>query len=525
VAVNPDGIAWPLCGRILDALPGGAVDAQAGCPASRFGPGFTDQPIAYTFGPRLRQAGGTEYDFHRAIDLAVDCGTPVYAVATAEVHDVRLGTATADPRVTLRHELSTAASTCEGGCYHTVYLHLAEIVVSEGDTVAPGQLLGYSGYSDVGALTDGLQPLYTSAVWDPTPTEVASNACALRPAGVFQHLHFELREAPFDDDSSNWLHDAVHPLSALPYDNDPADNGITLAIEAVDISVPAEPAVDVSVVMDEQSPLDFAKVWVEVVDTTTGAAIVQPGESVAATHALHDYYVDPPWLDLEQVNLSYTHKDSGAFPWSCSPGDGCFHDTCPHAGDHGATYDAEVHLVDGAIGLALDFNGVAIAPAAFNDGSDYRLDLSFHALAGSASGELCVTAQAEDVHGVQTSSAVRFAGGGVGLCVSPALHPGERLTLTAMGASPGEVVYFVFGPAPGAGPCPGPLGGLCLDVLSPSLLGSATADADGRATLERTIPAAVPNATPAHFQAAITRGPAGVDSVSSNRWTGTITLP
>jgi hypothetical protein len=52
-------------------------------------------------------------------------------------------------------------------------------------------------------------------------------------------------------------------------------------------------------------------------------------------------------------------------------------------------------------------------------------------------------------------------------------------TLTATGAVPGDEVVFVLGDALGAGPCPSVLGGLCLGVTAPAVVGRAIADTDG----------------------------------------------
>ena len=72
--------------------------------------------------------------------------------------------------------------------------------------------------------------------------------------------------------------------------------------------------------------------------------------------------------------------------------------------------------------------------------------------------------------------------------------PGGLATLTVDGATPGELVYFAGNVAGfGAGPCPGVLGGLCMDLAPPvKLLGSATASPDGVATLYWRVPPSLP---------------------------------
>jgi len=94
---------------------------------------------------------------------------------------------------------------------------------------------------------------------------------------------------------------------------------------------------------------------------------------------------------------------------------------------------------------------------------------------------------------------------------------GEPVTITVTGAASGETVRFGGSTGGvGAGPCPEPLGGLCFDILGPVLnLGAVTADANGTAVLNATVPPTAPFDN-AWLQAVIERGPGGVDSVSSN---------
>jgi len=98
-----------------------------------------------------------------------------------------------------------------------------------------------------------------------------------------------------------------------------------------------------------------------------------------------------------------------------------------------------------------------------------------------------------------------------------ALIRGTPATFTATGARPNEVVYFVYslaGVAPGS-VCPGPLGGMCLDLVAPaSLIGSQTANAAGTAELTMTVPINAPAVT-VWTQATIVRGTGGADSVKT----------
>lgn len=86
--------------------------------------------------------------------------------------------------------------------------------------------------------------------------------------------------------------------------------------------------------------------------------------------------------------------------------------------------------------------------------------------------------------------AVEAAGGGFGAVVA-----GAEVTLVATNATPGDLVRFGVSNQVGSGPCPSVLAGYCLDLLQPTLLGQATADATGRAELTRTLPDTVPAST------------------------------
>ncbi len=93
---------------------------------------------------------------------------------------------------------------------------------------------------------------------------------------------------------------------------------------------------------------------------------------------------------------------------------------------------------------------------------------------------------------------------------------GQTATLTTTGAESGESVSFaVSGTGVGMGPCPPLLGGLCLDLLSPRLVGSAVANLDGMAQLTFNVPGGLAIDT-AWFQSVIVRGPGGADSVKTN---------
>jgi hypothetical protein len=103
------------------------------------------------------------------------------------------------------------------------------------------------------------------------------------------------------------------------------------------------------------------------------------------------------------------------------------------------------------------------------------------------------------------------------------LTRGRSAQFRVTGAEADEVVSFLFSPAGvGAGPCSPQLGGLCVDLINPSVFGEATADASGTATLTRTIPADIPAGRAIAIQAVIERGLGGAHSVKTNALTATV---
>jgi len=91
---------------------------------------------------------------------------------------------------------------------------------------------------------------------------------------------------------------------------------------------------------------------------------------------------------------------------------------------------------------------------------------------------------------------------------------GEESTLTVTGLLEGEqVTYIASRVGPGSGPCRDEFGGLCLDLLSPTIIGSATADANGVATHTITVPLNAPDE--AFTQAVVRRGEGGFASLKT----------
>jgi murein DD-endopeptidase MepM/ murein hydrolase activator NlpD len=82
---------------------------------------------------------GTYYPhFHTGIDIANGCGTPVYSVGD--------GTVVASGRPLWPWDSSYGVYIDHGGGYLTVYWHLqARVIVSRGQEVKLGQLVGYEG--------------------------------------------------------------------------------------------------------------------------------------------------------------------------------------------------------------------------------------------------------------------------------------------------------------------------------------------------------------------------------------------
>ena len=81
--------------------------------------------------------------------------------------------------------------------------------------------------------------------------------------------------------------------------------------------------------------------------------------------------------------------------------------------------------------------------------------------------------------------------------------PGGSTTLDVSGAPPGSSVKFFRGNGLGPGPCPPPLGGLCMDITGSVSFGSATANPMGMAVRTFTVPATVPTGLTVTAQAVV----------------------
>jgi hypothetical protein len=104
---------------------------------------------------------------------------------------------------------------------------------------------------------------------------------------------------------------------------------------------------------------------------------------------------------------------------------------------------------------------------------------------------------------------------GISLAVTPLVAESSS-TLSVAGLEPFETVE-VWGSmdGKGLGPCLGTHGGLCLDVLAPSLHAEDTADARGNVAIELTLPPGVAAGASVWFQAMVRRGDTGTDWLKS----------
>jgi len=82
--------------------------------------------------------------------------------------------------------------------------------------------------------------------------------------------------------------------------------------------------------------------------------------------------------------------------------------------------------------------------------------------------------------------------------------PGDLVTMEVSGASPGDTVTFLRGTAGTS--CPAPLGGLCLGIADPKILGHAVVDATGEAIDLFELPLSVPVELDLQLQAVVNLG-------------------
>ncbi len=125
-----------------------------------------------------------------------------------------------------------------------------------------------------------------------------------------------------------------------------------------------------------------------------------------------------------------------------------------------------------------------------------------------------------------TLSAPAFAAPSLTVTLPEDLVIGQPVVVTFSGTvGEGEPVYLAVSKlAPGSGPCPDALGGRCLGIRTPTLLGF-TDYTGAPTTFTVTLPPAVAPGTSLSFQAAVVRGLKGRRSVLSAVVTGVVQLP
>ena len=356
--------AWPLCGRIEENPPTGWQKGDD-CPSNRWGSDdHSDYPLSSSFGPRQLVSGNYRYDFHRGIDIATPISTSVFAIADGVVRKAGNVTGYSDPMVQLRH-YRPGYSGCKSGdgCYHSLYLHLSDWVVSQGQSVSKGDLIGYTGASHSG----------------------------------FAHLHFELRNAVAADPYSSWQRDAIHPLSVLPY-TDSITNTIAITINEVSQVGTKIKVTSTFTIPMEALDLKRVQAYVYKVEADNSLTLV---EQAGDTANANGYNVHPSWFDVEDWNRQYTHKNSSKFPWSSF-------NTCPYASDHPSSYDPNVHMdqQDPNNYKVGSFNGVKMAPEHYNANSEAAVvSYTFNELTSTVSlNDTCLVVKAKDVKDMEVSA-------------------------------------------------------------------------------------------------------------------------
>jgi murein DD-endopeptidase MepM/ murein hydrolase activator NlpD len=322
-----NNMVWPLCGRLNADVTGDDI-----CSTNRVGGIFTDWPFAYGFGPRIVPADKNRFDFHRGLDIATPEGTPIYAVTDGIVKISGKHKNFKDNVILIRHNRPGEKSCRPKGCYHSVYLHLSDWVVNAGDKVKKGQLIGYTGTSI---------------------------------AGMWPHLHFEIRNAHPSDPYSFWQRDAINPVNVLPRSNKTMSS---LSVK-VDALTPNKVSVDYYTYR-----WDVNRIEVRVYDENDTLLI----DHERGNPLNGNYFVNPPFIDFNVYNRTYTHKNSSKFPWEEFGESGNL--ACPYHHEHADKYSAHVHLdktktSSKKIGM---FNGMEFIPMARAESDMFNLNVSFN---------------------------------------------------------------------------------------------------------------------------------------------------
>lgn len=231
------------------------------------------------------------------------------------------------------------------------------------------------------------------------------------------------------------------------------------------------------------------------------------------------------WHYEYAVHNLNSHRSVGSFqvvvPQGVTVSNVGFHDVPYHSGEpwDGADWPG---VAPGAGGgpLAWATTPHAVDPAAnalrWSTTYNFRFDADAPPAASAATLGLFRPGSPSALEALTVGPAAAESCGGdvtLGLTIDP-LIPGQQADFTATGALAGDtVVFLASAQGQGCGLCPGPLAGLCLDLLPKAvLLGRVVADPTGTAVLTVTVP---PGLGEIAAQAVVRRGDGGVDSVKS----------
>lgn len=213
--------------------------------------------IVSAFGPRLKASENNRYDFHRGIDIEGKKGSDIFAIEDAEVFRVYEEGSSAYPSggnvIVLEHsyEKNLKIKGTKVSRYYSLYMHLDDMFVEEGDELDAGDIIGSMGSSGDTELT---------------------------------HLHFETRlqttcslETQLEGGCTFYGFDPhVNPLMFLDYDNR----------EKLNIEVISESPLRIRVTSKE---LDFNSIKVVSGEGTREFNLnTRKGFDAASTEALDD---------------------------------------------------------------------------------------------------------------------------------------------------------------------------------------------------------------------------------------------
>ena len=121
---------------------GNGSSGNTSTPSGGGGGGGWVIPVAYKrlespFGNRVSPTSGAS-TYHQGVDLSADAGTPIYAARAGQVSTATYGSA-AGYYVRINH--------MDG--FSSIYMHMTHYVVSTGQNVSQGQLIGYVGQTGV----------------------------------------------------------------------------------------------------------------------------------------------------------------------------------------------------------------------------------------------------------------------------------------------------------------------------------------------------------------------------------------